>query len=48
VQHESTKSAAPSSSSISRVVRLVPPDVDAAVLLGIGGGYGLWVTSDKR
>ena len=22
--------------------------IAAAVLLGLGGGYGLWVTSDKR
>jgi hypothetical protein len=30
------------------MTRLIELLLGAAVLLGIGGGYGLWVTSDKR
>jgi hypothetical protein len=48
VQHESTKSAASTSGGTSRTTRLIELLLGAAVLLGIGGGYGLWVTSDKR
>jgi hypothetical protein len=29
-------------------MRLIELLLAAAVLLGIGGGYGLWVTSDRR
>jgi uncharacterized protein HemX len=47
VTHESTKTAA-ATSSTSRTTRLIELLLVAAVLLGIGGGYGLWVTSDKR
>jgi phosphate starvation-inducible PhoH-like protein len=38
--------AAPSGTS--RTTRLIELLIVAAVLLGIGGGYGLWVTSEKR
>jgi hypothetical protein len=47
VQHASTKPAA-STSGTSRATRLIELLLAAAVLLGIGGGYGLWVTSEKR
>jgi hypothetical protein len=30
------------------MTKLVVLLLAAAVLLGLGGGYGLWVTSDKR
>jgi hypothetical protein len=43
----STKNAA-SSSSPDRLTRLVELLLGAAVLLGIGGGYGLYATSDRR
>jgi hypothetical protein len=48
VQHATTKSAASTSGGTSRTTRLIELLLGAAVLLGIGGGYGLWVTSDKR
>ena len=47
VQHASTKAAA-STSGTDRTTRLIELLLGGAVLLGIGGGYGLWVTSDKR
>jgi hypothetical protein len=42
-----TKNAA-STSSPDRLTRLVELLLAAAVLLGIGGGYGLYATSDRR
>jgi hypothetical protein len=40
--------AVAATSGTSRTTRLIELLLAAAVLLGIGGGYGLWVTSDKR
>jgi hypothetical protein len=47
VQHTNATPAA-STSGTSRMTRLIELLLAAAVLLGIGGGYGLWVTSEKR
>ncbi|MBK5308256.1 MAG: hypothetical protein JJD92_16355 [Frankiaceae bacterium] len=48
VETANAKPAASTSSGTSRTTKLVVLLLVAAVLLGIGGGYGLWVTSDKR
>jgi hypothetical protein len=47
VQKAAVKTAA-STTGTSRLTRLVELLLAAAVLLGIGGGYGLWVTSERR
>jgi hypothetical protein len=47
VEQETTTPAA-AKSGTSRATRLIELLLAGAVLLGIGGGYGLWVTSDKR
>ena len=47
VTRQSARPAA-ATSGTSRTTRLIELLVVAAVLLGIGGGYGLWVTSEKR
>jgi hypothetical protein len=47
VTQQSARPAA-ATSGTSRTTRLIELLIVAAVLLGIGGGYGLWVTSEKR
>jgi hypothetical protein len=42
-----TKAVAATSAS-DRITQLIELLLGAAVLLGIGGAYGLWVTSEKR
>jgi hypothetical protein len=42
-----TKQVASTSDS-NHLTRMIELLIAAAVLLGIGGAYGLWVTSDKR
>lgn len=48
VRSADAKPVAAASSGTSRMTRLIELLLAAAVLLGIGGAYGLWVTSEKR